>query len=881
MKYTNIREEELKNRVAQDFFEKFDATGIINDIDFSVKLKRSANAIHFNDEYLLWAEAKNAPTDILVMLTQLVLTIGKARIFDKILPPPFLGCFDCEKIAFVPYADIQEIFYQNDFNWKVAPSNHETREFKQVKAHIEKALNCGAAYSPPFLKEGCRDSGGVVKETDGVVYIFNFEKDEKELKQFIHKNFIVGKTETSKIRIDKNNFIIIYNKWLEVVKPTIQVDDWDLAKKKGIIDGDFYLADLLSAGNKTLKEKLFVLLKTDHYELDRKLDESGFKNFKTTAFSDNQKAHNQFWAKYERPPLEEYWDYIVERRDLLVPQDVRERKGSFFTPKIWVELSQKYIADVLGEDWQDEYYVWDCAAGTGNLLAGLTNKYNIWASTLDQADVEVMKDRIHNGANLLETHVFQFDFLNDDFTKLPQGLQDIINDEGKRKKLVIYINPPYAEAASKENVLGTGKNKTDVAVVTKVYEQYLNEIGIAGRELSAQFLARINREISNSILAQFSKLKIVQGPNFSKFRNFFKVEFQKGFVVPANTFDNVKGVFPIGFMIWKLNGKKKLEDIHLDLYNKSSEKIGQKTFFSYDESSFITDWFRKYHTRIKSLKNIGSIGLYGSDFQHNNYIRITSCEEHPNRWTFITAENIIELSIYFAVRQVIPADWLNDRDQFLYPNDGWQTDEEFQNNCLTYTLFNNNIQSKYGTNHWIPFTEAEINARDKFDSNFMTDFMKGKITKTGITNPQLDVFSNVGANYVQSEMELPIAAEPEFEHNVGTKSFSSQQTTRKFSSDAQNVFNAGRELWRYYHAQQFPSFFKGGVDAAGGRGGYNVNASLYDIREYFQGRNDKGKMNNKSDNETYNELIGNLRAALKVLAKKIEPKVFGYGFLRE
>ena len=54
------------------------------------------------------------------------------------------------------------------------------------------------------------------------------------------------------------------------------------------------------------------------------------------------------------------------RRDLLVPQDVRERKGSFFTPKIWVEKSQQYLADVLGENWQDEYYIWDCCAGTGN-----------------------------------------------------------------------------------------------------------------------------------------------------------------------------------------------------------------------------------------------------------------------------------------------------------------------------------------------------------------------------------------------------------------------------------------------------------------------------------------------------------------------------------
>jgi len=103
MKYPNIREEELKNKVGQDFFGKFDCTEIIKDIDFAVKHKTG-------DVYLLWAEAKQKYTDILFMLTQLVLTIGKARTFDKILPPPFLGCFDCEKIAFVPYADIQDIF---------------------------------------------------------------------------------------------------------------------------------------------------------------------------------------------------------------------------------------------------------------------------------------------------------------------------------------------------------------------------------------------------------------------------------------------------------------------------------------------------------------------------------------------------------------------------------------------------------------------------------------------------------------------------------------------------------------------------------------------------------------------------------------------------
>ena len=88
---------------------------------------------------------------------------------------------------------------------------------------------------------------------------------------------------------------------------------------------------------------------------------------------------------------------------------------------------------------------------------------------------------------------------------------------------------------------------------------------------------------------------------------------------------------------------------------------------------------------------------------------------------------------------------------------------------------------------------------------------------------------------------------------------------REFSPEAHKVFDTGRELWKYYHAQ--PNI--------------NVNASLYDIRAYFQGRNEKGKMNNKSKDETYNELMENLRTELKILAKKIEPKVYEYGFLME
>jgi hypothetical protein len=63
--------------------------------------------------------------------------------------------------------------------------------------------------------------------------------------------------------------------------------------------------------------------------------------------------------------------------------------------------------------------------------------------------------------------------------------------------------------------------------------------------------------------------------------------------------------------------------------------------------------------------------------------------------------------------------------------------------------------------------------------------------------------------------------------------------------------------------------------------GINVNASFYDIREYFQGRDDKGRMNCSSDDERYNDLILKLRIELKELAKQIEPKIYKYVFLIE
>ena len=833
MKYKNIREEELKNKVGADWFATFDTTEILGNIDFTVFPKQ----YDLNGRTpLLWAEAKTGNFDIPTMFVQLILTIGKARTFDKTMPPAFLGAFDFKKIAFVPYINISDIFYMNDFNWNVTPSNHETKEFLLIKERIESILN---------------------KNT----YVYDYEKDEKELQTFI-KNNVAKATTTSKLKIDKNNFIPIYLRWLEVVKPIIDVN-WDDLKKANIMDSDFYLADLFVDDKDTqaleddssIRDNLFVVFQNQGYKIAK---ENIKQMFDATINLKNKEAYLQFWKRYKRPPLKEFQDYIIERRDLLVPQDIRERKGAFFTPRKWVELSQKYLTDYLGQNWQDDYYIWDCAAGTGNLLAGLTNKYHIYASTLDQADISVMHERIDGGANLLKNNVFQFDFLNDDFSKLPQSLQDIINDEEKRKKLVVYINPPYAEATNLENYI-TSSSKKKVSF-TKIRTLYSDRLKNAIKELFVQFLTRIYFDIEGCIIAEFSTLKAISSNNFIDFRNLYKSDIEKGFIVPAKTFDNVKGQFPIGFKIWNTKTVRTENEFKFDVYNEKGEFIGIKNVFSYDKSKYINDWIKNYRF---SKDGEALIEFVGNDFQHQNFVSI----EHFNKRIignnvviFIKKENLIPISIYFTVRKVIKANWLNDRDQFLFPNEGWQTDLEFQSNCLTYTLFNNNIQSQFGTNHWIPFTEYEVNAQDKFASNFMTDFMKGKIQQ----EKSQDTLFDEG----QTAPQQPLV----------------------FSEEAQAVFNAGRELWKYYHTHPSTSSGYGGTSSgyggtSSGYGGeskpYNVNASLYDIREYFQGRNEKGRMNSKSDDATYMELIGNLRAKLAMLADAIKPKVYEYGFLKE
>ncbi|MCL2063239.1 MAG: hypothetical protein FWG98_02570 [Candidatus Cloacimonetes bacterium] len=156
-----------------------------------------------------------------------------------------------------------------------------------------------------------------------------------------------------------------------------------------------------------------------------------------------------------------------------------------------------------------------------------------------------------------------------------------------------------------------------------------------------------------------------------------------------------------------------------------------------------------------------------------------------------------------------------------------------------------------------------------------------------------DFFEGLDCSAIIKDIDFAVASTvttaslPLFEDNtVGVKlaptrnnNWQPQGLPLQFSDRAKEVFKAGKELWRYYHSQ-VPSTFqltkKNEIESSR----YDVNASFYDIRGYFQDRNASGRMNSHSDDEMYNKLLAELNLELIFLTKQIEPKIYKYGFLK-
>lgn len=484
-------------------------------------------------------------------------------------------------------------------------------------------------------------------------------------------------------------------------------------------------------------------------------------------------------------------------------------------------------------------------------------------------------------------------------SKLPKKLQDIIKNEPH--KLVIFINPPYAEAGNKRKMDNIEEeHKSGVATTNKTYKKYQSILGKASNEVFIQFFIRIYKEIPNCILGSFSKLKYLNSTNFLKFRETFKAEFKKGFMCPAWTFDNVKGQFPIGFLVWNLAQQNKIKKTKLDIFENGGKRVGKKNFYASSDEKNIGVWlasFREKNPQIHlAMMDSGRLG-----FQHQKLVHIANQIGKQSRSLIITLtpSNLIPCCVYLAVRHSIEASWTNDRDQFLYPNDKWQKDTEFRNDCLAFTLFHgqNRISASISPspaegdkgggysgyiNHFIPLSESQVGAKEAFKSDFMVRFINGKLDKDDTASSLLASKSSVAIHKNNIDCHDFAPAKSRNDETLPFDKKEIQANTQnfiptkplEFSKEAQEVFSAGLALWRYYHAQAKSS------------DKYLNDASLYDIKEYFQGRGEsvngkKGKMNARSEDTHYNDLIAQLRIALQTLADKITPKIYEYEFLLE
>ena len=759
----------------------------------------------------IWFEAKqDSKLSSYAMFTQLLHYVQVA--LDRGEPtPPFLAVIDTKKAAVMKTADVVPFLEKKTIKWGKSASGYTQEALDEVSAYI------------------------------GTYFVsFKIETHEEEFIQTI-KNAIKN-GDIIRTQITPDNLKQVFDKWVQMIGREIKdvpEDDYAL----------LFFADIMHDGTVSALNDLpaELLHKNDApvFSLGGKLYELG-----------NKEGYRQFWAIYHRPPKAEYRNYLLERRDSLIPIDERSFKGADYTPLAVVDKAYDTLTETLGENWQKDYIVWDMCCGVGNLEVKHSNPRNIYMSTLDSADVDVMKAT----KTCVGAERFQYDYLNDDITdegkidysltnKIPEGLRKAI---AEGKKILVLINPPYAEATNADNTsIGAGaENKAGVAK-TKFAGTAMQKYGKASNELFTQFVARVALEIPTATLAMFSTLKYVNAPNFETFRHNWSAQYLDGFIVHSKAFDGLAGNFPIGFLVWKTDqraGKRtELTEIVTEVLDKKARPIGEKTFYNIPNERFLNVWLerpRANKVRVIPLKNAltpttgkvrvltwsdGAIGyMYCgvNDMQHaaQQTVLFSSPYGGGNGF-YVTPENLWQATIVFSVRQLIPHTWINHNDQFLQPIESLSGD--FKNDCLIWALFNgknltasaNDLEwngTKWSIiNHFIPFSETEVNASERFESDFMVQYLADK----------------------------------------------------ELSVESMRVLEEGKKLWQAYFSN---------TDTRTVRDELKLNRAdvgWYQIRKALQSRNISGDfvpVNFKP-----------FEGAYKTLSEKLQPQVYDLGFLKK
>ena len=752
----------------------------------------------------VWFEAKDTgKNSTYAMFTQLLHYVQDALNKGEYLPP-FLCVIDTKKAAIMRTEEVLPFLAKKTIKWGKSASQYTQEALDSISAYI------------------------------GTHFVsFKIETHEEEFISTLKKAIKSG--EILRIHITPDNLKQVFDKWISMIGIEIEgVDEDDYAL--------LFFADIMHDGTASTHASLPAELMHKNgepvFSLGGKLYELGSKE-----------GYRRFWAIYHKPPKTEYRNYLLERRDSLIPIDERSFKGAYYTPLVVVDKAYDKLGETLGKNWQKNYIVWDMCCGVGNLEVKHSNHRKIYMSTLDSEDINVMKAT----KTCVAAERFQYDFLNDDIAengtidysltnKVPLSLQNAISDG---KKILILINPPYAESG---DTLGN-EAKTDVA--STEIANHMGAFGYAKRELYAQFMYRISIEIPSATLAMFSTLKYVNASNFQILRERWNAKYLGGFIVHSKAFDGLKGNFPIGFLVWKTenNNDKRFEisEIETEVLNKKAKSIGEKKFFNINQKKLLSKWIdrpKANKVEIVPLKNavtpatakkdlrgtksandsIGTLIIKGPDVQNASTQAILSSGYGSAGTIFITRDNVSDIAIVFSVRGLIKPTWINDRDQFLQTSE--TLTNEFKTDCLIWMLFNgSNLTASADhlewndrewsiVNHFIPFSETDVDAPGRFESDFMVQYLDDK----------------------------------------------------KLSKEANQVLNEGKIIWKAYFEHKDPRTKRDELKLN------RPDVGWYQIRKAIQSRNSSGDFPPVGFNH--------FEEVYKILTDKLNRQVYELGFLK-
>jgi hypothetical protein len=398
--------------------------------------------------------------------------------------------------------------------------------------------------------------------------------------------------------------------------------------------------------------------------------------------------------------------------DRIVEDETRRRKGEFFTPTIWVDEAHKMITESFGENWKEEYVVWDPACGTLNLTRDYKFK-ELYCSTIEESDIQTADQMKYNP----EAVKFQYDFLNDGIVggkidiegdlKLPEGLKQALL-EGK--KMIVLMNPPYGTA----NNAGTDSGDKSGIALTELNKMMKSENwGASSQQLYAQFLFRLSK-LNDVKICMFSPPLFMSGSSYKEFRNKFLnvYGFNSGFLMNASEFDGTSD-WGLSFTIWSDKIDEKSE---FKLKVEKSSNLGEieylfdKSIYNLDGKDEASKWVRK---EIKGLKTFdapqmssaitfkqkgysnlteNSIGYYmclnNNIYENTTGQSLFSTGMSRGHGLSITISNYLKNTTLFTARKSIKPTWINQKDEYVAPNESHPLWQQFQYDSLVYSLFN-------------------------------------------------------------------------------------------------------------------------------------------------------------------------------------------------